>query len=369
LALRGEGMAEPTVVAYCRDTGDLLERLLVGSEVELDAITLDDLRDWLAFHLNQGEARATLARRGSSVKRFIRWALRAGLVQRDVGVRLQVPSPHRHLPRVLSRGEAANLMDRAEQVAEAGPIGQRDHALVELIYASGIRVAEAVALNVEHVDLGERLIRVRGKGNKERVVPFGAPARDALKVWLRQGRPALLEAAQARAATAAGCGPSPAEASWGQGDPAGAVGCGASPAEASWGQRDPAGAVGCGASPTDASWGQGDPAGAPAGRRRPASDPDDDLAALFLGVRGRRLNPRQARDVVQRLARESGVGELAPHGLRHAAATHLLEGGSDLRSVQEILGHSSLATTQRYTHVTADRLWSAYAQAHPRSGE
>jgi integrase/recombinase XerC len=177
--------------------------------------------------------------------------------------------------------------------AEGGPLGLRDHALVELIYATGARVSEAVQLDLASVNLAERLVRVHGKGDKDRMAPFGLPAARALEIWIDSGRPALI-----------------------------------------------------------------------ATLGRPLSDPQ----ALFLGLRGGRLGSRQAREVVHRLTRAAGVADTAPHALRHSAATHLLEGGADLRSVQEILGHASIATTQRYTHVSSERLWASYTQAHPRSG-
>jgi integrase/recombinase XerC len=292
VSLRGERLAPRTVTAYSRDTADMLRRLAVGSVRELDEISLDDLRDWLAFHADRGDARASLARRGSSVKRFLRWALRQGLVQTDASARLLTPVPHRRLPRVLTQQEAATMMDHAGAAAvDDGPVAQRDHALVELIYAAGLRVSEAVSLDIDALNLPERLVRVWGKGGKERIVPLGRSAVEALTAWLESGREALVRGGA-----------------------------------------------------------------------------DGERAAVFLGVRGGRLGARQARTAVQRVARGAGLGDLAPHGLRHSAATHLLEGGSDLRSVQEILGHASLATTQRYTHVTSERLWSSYQQAHPRSG-
>ncbi|MDR0593025.1 MAG: tyrosine recombinase XerC [Bifidobacteriaceae bacterium] len=293
-ALRGEGLSELTLAAYRRDASDLLERLAIDSALELSQITLDDLRELLADHLERGAARASLARRGASIKRFTRWARASGLIDSDPAIRLHTPSPGRHLPRVLTRGEAMTLMERALAAAtENSPLSLRDHALVELIYGTGVRVAEAVEIDLEAVNLAERLVRVRGKGDKERVVPFGLPAARALEMWIESGRPALVKAAQG-SATASG--------------------------------------------------------------------------ALFLGSRGGRLGVRQAREVVHRLAGQAGIADVAPHGLRHSAATHLLEGGADLRSVQEILGHASIATTQRYTHVTSERLWSSYTQAHPRSG-
>ncbi|MDR1186305.1 MAG: tyrosine recombinase XerC [Bifidobacteriaceae bacterium] len=330
-SLRGEGLAPNTLVSYRRDAEDLLTRLAITSTAELSAITLDDLRELLADHLERGAARASLARRGSSIKRFMRWARRQGLIEVDPAERLQTPTPGRHLPAVLTQREALTLMEQAmASAAESGPIGQRDRALVELIYATGIRVSEAVSLDLGAVDSAERLVRVLGKGDKERIVPFGVAAATALDIWIDGGRPAMIEAARAGRE-------------------------GARPASADAGDLD----SGCG--------GMGPGRASSKGSGRRDLDPQA-REALFVGRRGGRLGVRQAREVVHRLARQAGVTDLAPHGLRHSAATHLLEGGADLRSVQEILGHASLATTQRYTHVSSERLWCSYSQAHPRSG-
>ena len=179
-------------------------------------------------------------------------------------------------------------MEVAGVAADDGdPMSARDRAMLELLYATGIRVSELCAVDVGDVDRRRRTVRVLGKGGKERVVPFGGPADAALQDWM-DVRPTL--------------------------------------------------------------------AGPSAGQ------------ALFLGARGGRVDPRVVRQTVHRLTRLAGVTELAPHGLRHSAATHVLEGGADLRSVQELLGHASLSTTQRYTHVSVERLRSTFAQAHPRSG-
>jgi integrase/recombinase XerC len=294
-ALASEGMSPNTISSYRRDAKDLISRLEICSSTELSAISLDDLREWLAVHTDRGEARSSLARRAASIKRLMRWCHGRGLIDTDPSARLQAPIPSRSIPRVLSQGQAVNLMERAlESAAHSGPSGLRDHALVELIYATGMRVSEAVELDVGSINLTERLVRIRGKGNKERVVPFGRPATEALDTWINAGRPALVEAAGNGAAV--------------------------------------------------------------------------NRKALFLGQRGGRLGVRQAREAVHRLAARAGLGDLAPHGLRHSTATHLLEGGADIRSVQEILGHSSVATTQRYTHVSPQHLWASYSQAHPRSG-
>jgi integrase/recombinase XerC len=204
-------------------------------------------------------------------------------------VRLVAPKRQSHLPGVLKQQEASALLDVAAVAADDDdPIHLRDRAALELLYASGIRVGELSALDIDDVDLGAGVVRVMGKGSKERTVPFGGPARDALQAWLARGRPRVVTAES---------GP-----------------------------------------------------------------------AVFLGRRGRRVDPRQVRTAVHRLLEHvPDAPDLGPHGLRHSAATHLLEGGADLRLVQEMLGHASLATTQIYTHVSVDRLKQSYRQAHPRA--
>jgi integrase/recombinase XerC len=252
-------------------------------------LTVPLLRSWLAAQSSSGAARTTLARRTSSVKTFTAWAMRRGLMADDPAARLQVPKARRTLPSVLRADQALDAMAAASLGAEQGdPLALRDRAIVELLYATGIRVSELCGLDVDDVEGGRRVLRVLGKGNKQRTVPFGVPAERAVQSWLRDGRPEL-------------------------------------------------------ATPTSGS-------------------------ALLLGVRGKRLDPRQARTVVhQTVAAVSGAPDIGPHGLRHSAATHLLEGGADLRVVQEILGHSTLATTQLYTHVTVARLRAVHDQAHPRA--
>lgn len=258
-------------------------------EAGMEALTLPMLRAWLAAQAAGGAARTSLARRTSAVKTFTAWALRRGLLSSDPATRLQMPRAHRTLPAVLRQDHARAAMEAAGLGAEQGdPLALRDRLIVELLYATGIRVGELCGLDIDDVDTARRLVRVLGKGDKERTVPFGAPALVALTAWLADGRPAL--------------------------------------------------AV-------------------------PESGP-----ALLLGSRGRRIDPRQARTVVhQTVAAVDGAPDIGPHGLRHSAATHLLEGGADLRVVQEVLGHSSLATTQLYTHVTVARLRAVHDQAHPRA--
>lgn len=285
------GRSAHTVRAYRRDVESMLAHtrttaLVSGRFVDL---TLPVLRGWLAAQAAAGAARTSLARRTSVAWTFTAWALRKGLLAEDPAVRLQAPKSHRALPGVLRAEQAAAAMDAAELGArEREPQALRDRLIVELLYATGIRVGELCLLDVASIDRSNRVLRVLGKGNKERTVPFGEPAERAIEEWLQHGRPAL-------------------------------------------------------ATPKS-----GD--------------------ALLLGARGGRLDPRIARTVVHEvLSAVPGAPDLGPHGLRHSAATHLLEGGADLRVVQELLGHASLTTTQLYTHVSVARLRAVHDQAHPRA--
>ena len=282
------GRSAHTRRAYLGDLRSLFD-FLDGRAIGLDGLSLPVLRTWLAAAASAGAARTTLARRTSAVKAFTAWAMRRGLLTTDPAARLQVPKAHRILPAVLRQDQALDAMAAAKSGAEQGdPLALRDRLIVEMLYATGIRVSELCGLDVDDVDSRHRLVRVLGKGNKQRTVPFGLPAADALRTWLTDGRPALVTAES---------GP-----------------------------------------------------------------------ALLLGARGRRLDVRQARTVVhQTISAVNGAPDMGPHGLRHSAATHLLEGGADLRVVQELLGHSSLATTQLYTHVAVSRLRAVHDQAHPRA--
>ncbi|OMC35952.1 recombinase XerC [Mycobacterium sp. GA-1841] len=279
------GRSEHTRRAYRAD----LRALFEFSGGGLDTVTLPRLRSWLAAQSAAGTARTTLARRTSSVKTFCTWAARRGLLAEDPAARLQVPKAHRTLPAVLRRDQALDAMEAMNSaVCEGDPLAVRDRLIVEMLYATGIRVSELCGLDIDDIDTSRRVLQVLGKGNKQRTVPFGEPAQAALTAWLTDGRPALVT---------------------------------------------------------------------------PASGP-----ALLLGARGKRLDPRQVRTVVhQTVAAVDGAPDIGPHGLRHSAATHLLEGGADLRVVQELLGHTSLATTQLYTHVTVERLRAVHDQAHPRA--
>jgi integrase/recombinase XerC len=283
------GLSAHTCRAYRGDVRALLLFAAGSGVTSVDGIGLPVLRAWLAQQQAAGAARTTLARRAASARAFTAWCLRTGRSGTDAGARLASPKAHRVLPSVLKAQDAEALMESIDALAQAGdPVVLRDAAMLELLYATGIRVGELVAIDVDDVDRARRTVRVLGKGRKERTVPFGGPADQALDRWLTEGRPRL--------------------------------------------------AV-------------------------PAAGP-----ALFVGVRGRRIDPRTARAVVHaRIRAVPGAPDIGPHGLRHSAATHLLEGGADLRSVQELLGHATLATTQIYTHVSIERLRATYEQAHPRA--
>jgi integrase/recombinase XerC len=278
------GRSAHTVRAYRSDLAGML-----GGLPSLAALDLAHLRRRLGEAHAAGTSRATLARRAAAARTFTAWAARIGLLANDAGARLSSPRPRGALPDVLRADQAAAVLDAAiSGAAEEHPEALRDLALLEVLYATGVRVGEACGLDVDDVDHERRTLRVLGKGDKERTVVFGVPAADALQRWRALGRPALA---------------------------------------------------------------------------RP-----DSPSALFLGVRGGRLDPRVARTIVHRaMGALPGAPDIGPHGFRHAAATHLLEGGADLRYVQELLGHATLSTTQLYTHVTVDRLKVAHDQAHPRA--
>lgn len=283
------GMSPHSVRAYRGDVLALLRYLTETGRDGLAGLDLAVLRRWLGAQHRAGCGRSTLSRRAAAVRAFTAWAAKTGVLADDPGGRLVAPRPGRHLPAVLRPEQAAAALGAAQRgAAEGDPVALRDHAMVELLYATGVRVAELCGLDVPDVDPDRRLIRVLGKGSKERAVPYGVPAERALERWLEEGRPALETA------------------------------------------RSP--------------------------------------AALFLGARGGRVDQRIVRSVVHDAVRTvAGAADIGPHGLRHSAATHLLEGGADLRTVQELLGHATLATTQLYTHVTVERLKAIHDRSHPRS--
>ena len=291
------GLSDNTVRAYSRDLAHLVNYLIDGDELDhtpgavdeaLEATQLRDLRAWLAAMSQAGLSRTTLARRGAAVRTFFAWAHDAGQIAHNPSLRLASARPASTLPAIMNVGDVAALLNLAKDRCDDGnPIHLRDWVAAELLYATGMRVGELAGINLTDLDLDNRVVRVIGKGDKERVVPFGKPAADAIHQWLERGRPALVTHETDR--------------------------------------------------------------------------------AFLLGSRGARVGQRQIRDAIHTLCHEAGLPDISPHSLRHSAATHLLSGGSDLRSVQEVLGHSSLNTTQRYTHVSADRLRAAYQLAHPRA--
>ncbi|TKR22095.1 tyrosine recombinase XerC [Cellulomonas hominis] len=289
LHLRAQrGLSENTVRAYLGDLEDLAAYARRHGVPELTGVDITVLRGWLASMAAAERSRATLARRGAAARTFFAWAARTGRVAQDPALRLASARPASHLPTVLDQGSAAALLDTARVRADDGdPVHLRDWAALELLYATGARVGELCGADVDDLDLATRTIRLTGKGAKQRVVPVGELAVEAVEAWLARGRPVLATETS---------GP-----------------------------------------------------------------------ALLLGRRGGRADQRQLRQAVHDVSAAAGVSDVAPHALRHSVATHLLEGGSDLRSVQEVLGHASLATTQRYTHVTADRLRASFEQAHPRA--
>ena len=281
-------LSENSIRGYVSDLNSLLDHINKLGVREFKNLELKHIRSWLAFLQTNGASRSTLARRIVSVRAFTYWAASQGWISTDIGAALEIPKPHRKLPEVLNKNEALTVVEAMQVKAAEEPIAAniRDLAIIEVLYASGIRISELCGLNISDIDFSRNTLKVLGKGSKERVVPLGIPAVMALQNYLNSARKDF------------------------------------------------------------------------------ANEKSKD--AVFLGARGKRIDQRMARDVVYDAMLAIG-SRMSPHGLRHTAATHLLEGGADLRTVQEILGHSSLATTQIYTHVSPERLKEAYQQAHPRA--
>ena len=284
------GFSEHTVRAYRSDLTQLADFAASRGATDPEHLDLELMRDWLWRSSQDGLAKSTLARRAASARALTAWLARTKTTGTDAAARLRAPKSDNHLPRVLSRESVDAILERVSLRAESGdPLALRDLAIIELLYASALRVSELTGLGLGDVDLGRLTVRVLGKGAKERVVPFGVPAREAIVSWIEQGRPVL----------AADTGPA---------------------------------------------------------------------SALFVGARGKRLTSRAVYELVSGvLATVPGSGPAGPHTFRHTAATHLLDGGADLRAVQEMLGHASLGTTQLYTHVSTERLKESYRIAHPRA--
>lgn len=277
------GLATHTVGAYLGDARQLAA-FCAGFRIDgPEEVTPLVLRRWLASLEERGYARTSIRRKASAARGLFALLARRNLISTDPAAQLGTPRAQRRLPRVLKPAQVAALLTAPDP---ATTMGLRDRALLELLYASGARVSEAVGLDTEAIDLDAGLARLHGKRDRVRIVPVGLPAVGALRRWLLQGRPRL--------------------------------------------RPDPRGPV-------------------------------------FTNRRGQRMSARDAWGAVDRAARIAGVGKVTPHTLRHSYATHLLEGGADLRSVQELLGHTALATTQLYTHVTRAHLRRAYEQSHPRA--
>jgi integrase/recombinase XerC len=282
---RVDNRSAHTVRAYVGDVVSLLDHAARAGCTEPADLDITVLRGWLARRMATGAARSSQARHAAAARTFTAWTHRTGLAPIDSGAQLASPRAHRDLPTVLRADQAGDLVTTESRPDETLTI--RDRAVLELLYATGVRVSELRGLNRADVDAARRLVRVLGKGAKERSVPYGVPAQRALDGWLRHGRPRLATGAS------------------------------------------------------------GD--------------------ALFVGLRGGRLQPTVVRRIVADAARAAGLPHVSPHDLRHSAATHLLDGGADLRAVQDLLGHASLSSTQIYTHVSTERLRAAFKQAHPRA--
>ncbi len=284
------GFSVHTIRGYRTDLVDLAGFAESTGVDDTAGLDLELLRGWLWRGSTAGLAKSTLARRSAAARGFTKWLTSTGTADADSGLRLKAPRPDRHLPRVLTRRQVDGLLDDLGVRATTGePNAVRDLAVIELLYASALRVSELVGARLSDLDRERMTLRVLGKGDKERVVPFGIPARRALDTYLDDARVALLD-----------------------------------------------------------------------GR--------DDPGTIFVGARGRQLSTRTVYELVARLLADlPGSGPAGPHAFRHTAATHLLDGGADLRAVQELLGHASLATTQIYTHVSAERLKESYQLAHPRA--
>ena len=277
-----------TVKAYETDVLDLAAYLSKLEVSQVAQIELDQVRDWLFAADQNGLAKSTLARKSAAIRSFSAWLKKNELVDVDFAQRLKSPKSTRSLPKVVSRETLTEIFQTLSSNANVeNPNAMRDLLAIEILYASGCRVSELVGLNLEDVDYARNILRVMGKGSKQRMVPFGVPAREALDAWVRHGRSQFLN--------------------------------------------------------------------------------DKSGQALLINSRGQRLGVRQVYALVASLTDGTPTGATGPHALRHSAATHLLDGGADLRAVQELLGHASLGTTQIYTHVSVERLRDGYEKAHPRA--
>lgn len=294
-AKANKGLGERTNLAYASDIKQFLAWCNRRGFNNISDLTTDDLRLWMA-DASRNHARSSLARKVVAVRGFFAWCQHVGLTSSDPAEILMTPKIENVLPSVLDESQAELLMNNVDSKANDSSacskkqkaVEIRNAAILELLYATGMRVGELTGLNIQDIDFSSRTIKVTGKGNKQRVVPFGIPAAKALSAWLSEsGRKILLK--------------------------------------------------------------------------------DSAQTAIFIGARGKRIDQRLVRQVVHDAAKSAHVPDISPHSLRHSAATHMLNGGADLREVQELLGHSSLNTTQRYTHVSIEALKQRYSQAFPRA--
>lgn len=282
-----------TLRAYDSDLSQYLEFLSghlskPASAIDPRAIDAQAVRAFLDSLHRKGSSRASVARRVSALRAFGRWLLREGHIDADPAMLVGAPKVEQKLPTHLDMNEVVGMIEAADV---STPLGRRDRAILELFYASGLRLSELVGIDLEDMNLSARVVRVAGKGGKERIVPFNNSTAKAIKAYLKDRGGAALQ-----------------------------------------------------------------------GPRGPASDP------LFLNYRGGRLSTRSVDRVVRRYAREAATRlGVSPHALRHSFATHLLQAGADLRAIQELLGHSRLSTTQRYTHLDATTLLAQYKKAHPKA--
>lgn len=284
----GRGHSAHTVKGYLTDLEDLAEFLERDGIPAPSEIDIEGLRSWLFSLSERGLAKSSLARKTAAARAYTGWLLEQGELSHDPGLRLRTPKSDKHLPKVATRMAMDEVFADLEQLASSGePTALRDLLIIEMLYATGCRVSELAGLDLDDIDSSRRLVRVTGKGDKQRMIPFGQPAAAALEGWLMQGRPLMTG--------------------------------------------------------------------------------DKTQSELLLNSRGTRLGTRQIFEVVARALAGTAIGASGPHALRHTAATHLLDGGADLRAVQELLGHASLGTTQIYTHVSIERLKQSYGSAHPRA--
>ena len=283
------GRSANTVAAYRRDLGEYAEALRIEG-VELESASGATIERHLHALRAGGRAPASVARAAAAIRQLHRFLLDDGRATHDPASDVAAPRVPAGIPKPLTEDEVSALLQAADR---PDAVGRRDLAILELLYATGMRVSELVGLDLGDVDLDDGLARVFGKGAKERIVPVGGPARRAVAEWLRTGRPGLVPDR--------------------------------------WARRS-------------------------------------DASAMFLGVRGRRMSRQHVWAVLQQHGETVGIADrLSPHVLRHSCATHLLDHGADLRIVQELLGHASISTTQVYTKVSQERLWTVYREAHPRA--